>query len=352
MVLALIVFLFAVSAFAQQRPQQRVPVESPPGWPQQRVDAGLPWPQGLGKKEVLTGHIRAVDKDQLMVRSLDYGEVLFWVDEKTIVRVDKVRLELADLRVGDPVAVKMRNVKGRGPVATEILPHPDVRDRKQRGEPASTANAAASTSPPSHGAVLTAEAPAAAAPAAVQEPPPTLPAGASGITGTISKAEADALEVRDTNNQSQKVLVTGLTLYKRAGSGSIVSGAREGDRVAVVGDRLDSGEWIAREILFQASQADGKSGGTAAASDVERLRDGVVRVTGAVADFGADEIRVKTAAGERAIMVTGGTAVNRMGIRGTIAALRKGDQVEITGDLLEGGLIIAREITVTKLAGT
>jgi hypothetical protein len=31
-------------------------------------------------------------------------------------------------------------------------------------------------------------------------------------------------------------------------------------------------------------------------------------------------------------------------------ALRKGDQVQVVGDLFEGGVVSAREVTVTKLA--
>ena len=93
----------------------------------------LPWPTGLRKKEALTGHIAAIDKDQMLVRSLDFGDVLFWVDQRTVVRVDKFRLTLEDLRVGDPVAVRLKKIKKRGPYAKEILPHPDVRERKLRG---------------------------------------------------------------------------------------------------------------------------------------------------------------------------------------------------------------------------
>ncbi len=47
-------------------------------------------------------------------------------------------------------------------------------------------------------------------------------------------------------------------------------------------------------------------------------------------------------------MSTGGS----MGVRGSFASLRQGDEVRVVGDLLEGGVVSAREVAVTKLAGS
>jgi hypothetical protein len=351
---------------AQQPPPatQRVP-GMPPRLPlPQPAAAGLPWPAGLGRNEAITGHIAAIDKDQIMVKSLDHGEVLFWVDERTVVRVDKFRLALSDLRIGDPVAVRLKNIKGRGPYASEILPHPDVRARKERGEtgPAPPASTQPAIAPDAVSEVAI----AAPLPARVLEPEPepplpSLPAGTKGVAGTVIAAAEDTIEVRDTNNQSQKVLVTSVTRIRAAGSETVLQAVNSGDRVAVIGDRLDDGQWIAREILVNRRATTMPAAVTASApaasstrptQGVEVSPDGLARFSGTVASLGNEEIHVRTASGERTVLVTGITEVRRMGVRGTAASLKVGDQVSVVGDPLEGGLISAREVTVTKLAGS
>ena len=332
----------------------------------------LPWPTGLGKREALTGHIGAIDKDQMLVRSLDYGEVLFWVDQRTVVRVDKFRLALEDLRIGDPVAVRLKKVKGRGPYAKEILPHPDVRERKLRGETdppeLPVAGGHGGFIPPQDSALPPAAplvTPVTGATGATGEPAsgnavlefPTLPEGASGVVGTVVTAAADLLELRDTKNQPQKILLTGITLIKRAGSDSILRSVESGDRVAIVGDQMDSGEWIAREVLVQRSktsesaQLEGQP-----ASKAEEVSPGEsARLSGVIIALdttpGNEQIRLRTEKGERRVLLTGGTAIRRMGTRSNLASLKVGDTVRVVGDVLEGSLVVAREVTVTKLAG-
>ena len=327
----------------------------------------LPWPTGLGKKEALTGHIGAIDKDQMLVRSLDYGEVLFWVDQRTVVRVDKFLLTLKDLRVGDPVAVRLKKIKGRGPYAKEILPHPDVRERKLSGEAGPSelpvAGGHGGFIPPQDSALPPATPPGTGAtrgPASADARPefPTLPEGASGVVGTVVTAAADLLEVRDTKGQPQKVLLTGITLIKRAGSDSILRSVESGDRVAIVGDRMDSGEWIAREVLVQRSTTPESTQleGRPASKGEEVSPGGPARLSGVIIALdttpGNEQIRLRTEKGERRVLLTGGTAIRRMGTRSNLASLKVGDTVRVVGDVLEGSLMVAREVTVTKLAGS
>ncbi len=333
-----LVIIASTAVCAQERVPQRTRV---PGMSYPEAGAGLPWPAGLGKKDVLTGHIAAIDRDQMMVRSLDLGEILFWIDERTEVRVDKFKLALVDLRIGDPVAVRLKKVKDRGPYAAEILAHPDVRQRKMRGDAAPPPAAAEASM---HGAIEVAPAGAAAAPAVAEpeEPAfPELPAGAAGVVGTVTTATNEELEVTGRDNQKHKVLVTSLTLMKPARPSP-------GDRIAVTGDRLDGGEWIANQIVVQSSKLKVQS--SAAAGDIEKTKDGFATLTGTLVGITADEVNVRTARGERSILITGGTEIRRMGTRVTPVSLRAGDEVSITGDALEGGIMVAREITVTKLA--
>ena len=333
----------------------------------------LPWPTGLGKKEALIGHIGAIDKDQMLVRSLDYGEVLFWVDQRTVVRVDKFLLTLEDLRVGDPVAVRLKKIKGRGPYAKQILPHPDVRARKLAGETGPSelpvAGGHGGFIPPQDSARPPAAPPvtpgtgatgATGGPASADARPgfPALPEGASGVIGTVVTAAADLLEVRDTKDQPQKVVLTGITLIKRAGSDSILRSVESGDRVAIVGDRMDSGEWIAREVLVQRSTTPESTQleGRPASKAEEVSPGGVVRLSGVITALdttpGNEQIRLRTEKGERRVLLTGGTAIRRMGTRSNLASLKVGDTVRVMGDVLQGSLMVAREVTVTKLAGS
>ena len=327
----------------------------------------LPWPTGLRKKEALTGHIAAIDKDQMLVRSLDFGDVLFWVDQRTVVRVDKFRLTLEDLRVSDPVAVRLKKIKKRGPYAKEILPHPDVRERKLRGETEApelpTVGGHGGFIPP-EGSTLPPGAPpvtgVAGEPGSADSAPPfpTLPAGALGVVGSVVAVAADSLEVRDTEDQPQKVLLTGITLIKRAGSDTILRAVEPGDRVAIVGDRLETGEWIAREVLVQRSKTPetAQLEGRPAREAEEVFQGGVARLSGVIvaldATPGNEQIRLRTEKGERRVLLTGGTAVRRMGTRSSLIALKVGDEVSVEGDVLQNGLMVAREVTVTKLAGS
>ena len=335
----------------------------------------LPWPTGLRKKEALTGHIAAIDKDQMLVRSLDFGDVLFWVDQRTVVRVDKFRLTLEDLRVGDPVAVRLKKIKKRGPYAKEILPHPDVRERKLRGGIEAlklpTAGGHGDFIPPEGSTLPQGAPPVTVATGATGEPVsadpapsfPTLPAGAPGVVGSVVAVAADSLEVRDTEDQPQKVLLTGITLIKRAGSDTILRAVEPGDRVAIVGDRLDTGEWIAREVLVQRSKTPETAPSETAQQEGRPAREaeedspgGMARLSGVIvaldATPGNEQIRLHTEKGERRVLLTGGTAVRRMGTRSSLIALKVGDEVRVEGDVLQNGLMVAREVTVTKLAGS
>lgn len=371
-------FLFATVLFlglsaVAQTTGQGPPVSPIPGMGMPPgVGSGLPWPQGLGRRETITGHIGAIDKDQIMVRSPDIGEVLFWVDDKTVVRVEKFRLALSDLRVGDPVAVKLKKIKGRGPYATEILPHPDVKTRKEKGEerpkpaaaPISTDSAIIPATPAGSAAAAAAAEPATRPPA--PPPFPSLPAGVKGVIGTVASASGDSMELRDQQGQTQKVLLTGVTLIKRAGTEDTLPSVKTGERVAVAGDLMDSGEWIAREVYVAASASSeqpvvltetGSTGQRAPAAPaspagVTVSPDGLARFSGLIVSVGNGEIHVRTPSGERTVLVSGITNVKRMGMRRDFAALKQGDQVDVVGDVLEGGSISAREVTVTKLAGS
>ena len=368
-----LVLLLALPLAAQRPPAPvRVPVGIPLGFPQHRPE--LPWPTGLRKKEAVTGHIAALDKDQILIRSLDYGDVLFWVDQRTVVRVDKFLLTLEDLRVGDPVAVRLKKIKGRGPYAKLILPHPDVRARKLRGETASPELPPAgghggiippqsSTPPPA--ATAAGEAASAETAADTAEEFPPLPSGASGVVGTVVAVTADSLELRDREDQLQKVVLTAITLIKRAGSGAMLRVVKPGDRVAIVGDQLDTGEWIGREVLVQAarhggSQVPGLTPAESAQAQGQPGRaeevslDGLARLSGVIlaldATPGNEQIRLRTEKGEQVVLLTGATTVRRMGTRSSLVALKVGDEVRVVGDLLGGGLIVARQLIVTKLA--
>lgn len=357
-----IVFSLALAALAQigapQRPPLRLPGSPPPG-----AGSGLPWPQGLGRSEAIAGRVAAIDVDQMMVKSPDYGEVLFWIDDKTVVRVEKFRLTLKDLRVGDPVAVKLKRIKGKGPYATDIQTISDVKERKLHPEepPKKTAVEAPVAT---DSAIVPAGETAAPPPAKpAEEPFPSLPAGAKGIVGTVAAVSDDTLEVRDQQNQTQKVLLTGVTLIKIAGTETTLPSVKTGQRVAVSGDRLDTGEWVAREVLVAASSAAepatpaaGAAAAPAKGAQAEATPpaspavspDGLARFSGQIVSIGNEEIRVKTAKGELTVLVTAITEVQRLNMRRDFAALRQGDQVDVVGDVLDGGVVSARAVTVTK----
>src|SRR5580658_5968207 len=155
-----------------------------------------PWMRG---RKTITGHIGDIDGTKVMVKTLDAGNVLFTVDDKTKIHIDKTKLALADLKVEDAVMVELKELKDKSQYATEIVPHPDVLARKQRGG-TPDALPTATDLPPSPPV----EAPESAGPAvklgstpvstASAAPPvaslssvaiPAVPRGESGITGTI-----------------------------------------------------------------------------------------------------------------------------------------------------------------------
>ena len=88
-----------------------------------------PWMRG---RKTITGHIGDIDGTKVMVKTLDAGNVLFTVDDKTKIHIDKTKLALADLKVEDAVMVELKELKDKSQYATEIVPHPDVLARKQR----------------------------------------------------------------------------------------------------------------------------------------------------------------------------------------------------------------------------
>ncbi len=320
---------------------QRPPVIRPPEVP--AVGSGIPTPPWLGRGKKLSGHILGIDPDRMLVRSFEYGNVLFFVDEKTIVRVDKYRLALSDLREGDPVAVNLKEIKGKGPYAVEILTHPDVRRRKEHGgvEKEKTQEE---------------EKPSAAPESPVIRDPqseirnlevPALPRGEHGVTGTVTEVRGDEVTVRDSRGTDHKVMVTGVTRVVRAGSDQVLEGVRAGDRVAVIGDTLETGLLIARDVLV--SRSGSATGAPVAAGQAGKSEPLSGEFMGTIVALNAESIRVRTPDGrERVVLVTGITTVRRWGVEVPFGALRKGDQVAVSGDVLEGGTTIAREVNVTK----
>lgn len=321
--------LFSPGLWAQQRP----PVIQPPIPPV--AGSGIPTPPWLGRGRSITGHIAGIDPDRMLLRSFEYGNVLFFVDEKTVVRVDKYRLSLSDLREGDPVAVRLKEIKGKGPYATEILAHPDVRRRKEHGdaqEPVESPGEPVQNTP---------------SPARHEElAEPALPAGQKGVTGAVTEIRDDQATVTARDGKSRKVLITSVTRIVRAGSHQTLAEVRVGDRVAVMGDTLDTGVLVAREILVNRS-------GTGSAGSHADTGGAGGDFAGTIVELGTgdagESIRVRTADGrERMVMVTGVTTIKRWGADVPFNTLRKGDQVTISGDVLEGGVVVAREVNVTK----
>ncbi len=346
---------------------QRPPVIRPPELP--AGGGGIPTPPWLGRGRTVTGHIAGIDPDRILVRSFDYGNVLFFVDEKTVVRVEKHRLSLSDLQEGDPVAVHLKEIKGKGPYATEILPHPEVWRRKEQGgaqkpaaeshgnddptlnESVSSAGLPASEKKPAAAAAATSRLPPFGATTAAEDlPEPALPAGERGFTGTITEVQGDQATVVARNGKSRKVLVTSVTRIVRAGTDQPLAEVRAGDRVAVVGDTLDTGVVVAREILVNRSAAVAAASASAGqgaqpASAGELSGDFV----GTIVALEADSIRVRMPEGrERVVLVTGVTNFRRWGVDVPFNTLRKGDEVTVSGDVLEGGVTVAREVNVTK----
>lgn len=335
----------AQSLAAQGRP----PVLRPPEPPA----AGMPVPSWLGRGKTITGHIAGVDPDRIMMRSYEFGDVLFFVDEKTIVRVDKVRLALSDLREGDPIAAHLKEIKNKGPYATEILPHPEVRRRKEKGEAPPVV--ATPLDVPSEPVSDAAPKPKAAVPKEEELPVPALPAGQKGVTGTVTEVRDDQATVRTPGGASQQVLVTAVTRIAKAGgrSGSdqILTEVRAGDKVAVMGDTLDNGLLVAHEILVNRSAAVASAVSQPGSPEPAVALSG--DFTGVIANIDGDNFTVRTPEGkDRQVLVTPVTIVRRWGTDVTFSSVRKGDQVKVTGDVLEGGITLAREVTVTKSASS
>src|ERR1035438_10289698 len=176
--------------------------------------AQIMWPGGGmtlgGKQRTITGHIGGIDPGKNMVRLLESRNVLFTVDEKTKIHVDKTPLTLADLKEDDAVAVRLKEIKNQGPYALEIMAHPDVLARKQRGGTPDAAPSATelpaslpaekpeASGPPVKVGSAPAPAPSNAAPqrgvssSAGSPSIPSLPRGQSGITGTIVAAATES----------------------------------------------------------------------------------------------------------------------------------------------------------------
>ena len=342
----------------------------------QGAGMGLPVPSWLRGTKTITGHIGGIDPGKILVNTLDdTGSVLFTVDEKTKVHVEKELLALADLQEGDPVAVKLKEIKGKGPYAVEIMPHPDVLRRKQAGgakegppkatplpvsplpaEPeAEKPVVAAAPARPSTRA--TAAAATAAAPLGV----PELPRGVKGIQGTIVAMNSDEAQLEMASGEKRKVLVTSVTRIVRAGTrDELMEDVRVGDRVAVMGDSLDSGLYIAREILVnrardaQPRQAAAQTAGPAPISPppirAEALKGDF---TGVVESVENEILRLKTPEGRvRPVITTPITKIKKWNADITVLSIRKGDELKVTGDVLEDGSTLAREITVTKPASS
>jgi Cu/Ag efflux protein CusF len=345
--------LSTVLAFAQLQPP---PIMRPPRQP----DMGMPVPEWLGRGKTVTGHLEGVDPDRMLMKSLDYGTVLFAVDEKTNVHVDKFRLALSDLRAGDAVAVKLKEIKGKGPYALEIMAHPDVRRRKEH--PGDEDKAVATPIP---GAVEAERAPAAAtAPAAVSAarvqpaadsitlPIPALPSGQRGVTGTVTEVKGEQAKVQLPGGRVQEVLVTTVTRIVRAsGRDDVLDEIHVGDKVAVIGDTVDSGLLVAREILVNrlVEPTTAPAAAAPAAAPAARAENLSSEFTGTIASIDGDTMKVRTASGKvRDVLVTPVATIKRWNADVPFSVLRVGDEVSVKGDVLDDGLTIAREVIVTK----
>ena len=343
--------LSTVVVFAQVR---RPPILRP-----DMGEAGMPVPEWLGKGKTVTGHVEGIDPDRILLRTLGYGNVLFFVDDKTIVRVDKVRLALSDLREGDAVAAKLKEIKGKGPYALEIMAHPEVRRRKERGgkEETPVATPIDGTLPVVKDEPTRTE-PAPAVPAArpVDLPIPALPANQKGVSGAITEVNGEQVKVQLSGGRVQDVLVTSVTRIARAANhDQVLAEVRTGDKVAVIGDTLDTGLLVAREILVnraveveaEAPTQPSRSGAAPATS--EALSG---EFSGVITSIDGETLRVRTAAGkEREVLVTPVATVKRWGADVPLSTVRQGDQVTVTGDVLDSGLTVARSVIVTKPVG-
>jgi hypothetical protein len=339
---------------------------------------------GVRPRKTITGHIGGIDPGKIMVRTMDEGpggvaNVLFSVDDKTKVHIDKTKLTLADLKVEDAVMVELKQEKDKSWYATEIVPHPDVLARKQRGgtpdappgvtelPPSPPVDQPEAAGPP----VKLGNAPvstASAAPARVvasSVAAPALPRGESGITGTIVALKGDEATLEMSNGQRRTVLVTSVTkIHLAANADKLLDEVRVGDAVAVLGDSLDTGLYVAREILVNRVAAGETPPMPAEAAAPAAPADTAVAVrsdpdtkaltgtfTGIIEATASDSLQVRTADGRlRNVLVTPLTIVKKWNADTPLAGLRKGDEIKVVGDLLDDGGTLAREVTVTKPA--
>ncbi len=346
-------------------------------------------------RRTITGRIGGIDPGKIMVHTMDPGpggvaDVLFTVDEKTKVHIDKTKLTLADLKEDDAVMVELKEIKGQGLYAMEIVPHPDVLTRKQRGgtpdAPPSATELPASTpveKPEASGPpVKLGNAPASAAPSpAVPQAQrgtssslavPALPRGQSGITGTIVALKGDEATLETPGGQRRTVLVTSVTRIVQGGTtDKLLDEVRVGDRVAIMGDSLDTGLYVAREILVNRVPAGetpplGVETPAAPIDSPHPAADTAIAVksdpetkaltgtfTGIIEATATDSLQVRTADGRlRNVTVTPLTIIKKWNADTPLLGLHKGDEIKVVGDLLDDGGTLARELTVTKAAAS
>ena len=201
------------------------------------------WPSWLRGTKTITGYVAGIDPGKLLVRTLDGRQrPLQDGHAQTKVHVEKTVMSLDDLKDGDPIAVRLKEVKGQGPYAVEIMPHPDVLRRKEKGPdapPVATELPPTPLGPEPTDAdkgTPTLKRAAAAAPAPTQADRsfavPILPRGQSGITGTIVALNGDDAQLETTNGEKRAVLVTSVTrIVKNGTRDELMERIQVGDRV-------------------------------------------------------------------------------------------------------------------------
>jgi hypothetical protein len=339
---------------------------------------GFPVPSWLKGSRTVTGYVGNLEADRILVRTLDQGNVLCHIDDKTKVHVDKTPMSIKDLREGDAIAVKIKDVKNLGPYAQEIMPHPDVLYRKEHGDKADppreatplpetplppvqreTRMTAPPTAPPTVPPVDARQQPtshAASSSAAAPQTVPALPRGQRGIQGTIVALNESSGEATLQTEAGEKrtVLVTSVTRIIKAGTrDEIMQEVRVGDRVAIMGDSLDSGVYVAREVLVNraaesATSAQPQESMSEKPAKAEKSAPLSGNFTGIVESVAVDSLKVQAGGISRIVIVTPITTIKKYNSDTPLAGLRKGDELKITGDVLDSGETMAREITVTK----
>ncbi|GEM_PF-4320502 len=351
-------------------------------------------PSWLKGTRTVTGTIGSIESGKILIRALDAdsgpnSNILCVVDDKTKIHVDKTPLTLADLKEDDPVAVRIKDTKDKGPYAVEIMPHPDVLARKQRGgtsvaPPPATELPKGPATDNAPGAPVRLEAKT-LPPASPHDGPvvsrrsdtpgnvtgtayPELPRGQSGITGTIVALKNDEATVELPTGSRRTVLVTSVTsIVRNDNHDKILERVEVGDRVAITGDSLDTGLYVARQILVNRSEEVAAAPAPPApppTSAPAHTPDTAVTLksdpdtksltgtfTGRVESTSTDAMQVRTDDGRvRNVIVTPLTSIKKWNADTPLAGLKKGDEVKIVGDVLDDGGTLAREITVTKTA--